>query len=596
MNDLKNIYKKLNHYDYHSEAIRYYNYLLTYPRNSPEYRDALFYLNIKTNSDLRDFYKKFHGFVMKDRRLYYDPLKLEVVPYNAKEDIKRKLKELYDSSEGLGKGEQAFYHLVASKYLGIGRDDCIKFLKSQTDYQLTRKPKKQYQKPLNANSPFSIVAIDLVDLNPYIKIKENKNYRYILTIIDLFSNYTWFFPIKKKEPKNIVEAFEDLFAQSGNLRPRLVISDGGSEFKGDFLTFLNEHHIKKLTTRSYTPQPNVEKANQILRQIMRHVFVRYQTLAWFPHLKEIQASKNSFYDARLRNTPDGVMTAFENGQNQIIDPIAEKKKERIKAKVEKFNKAVFKVGDFVRIKLSSVQSELRKRIKDKQSKYIVANYSPQVYEVFKVWKPNDDKLGLPKYSLMDTDTRILITPNNRFKRFKQSDLIKVSPDSTEIHPSIINKLNMLDNPDYFDAQGDIELKERERANQLRVRERPVRERVVKEIKNYNEKDWNTELEDKVFTEMIGRRKMKWKITKVKYSRTYKTYMVYYLPQNSREGVEETESSTLKEILQDAKQNGDEWYKLKYDSVITGNTGDEEVSQRDIEHVVVAPRRSLRLAK
>jgi hypothetical protein len=31
-------------------------------------------------------------------------------------------------------------------------------------------------------------------------------------------------------------------------------------------------------------------------------------------------------------------------------------------------------------------------------------------------------------------------------------------------------------------------------------------------------------------------------------------------------------------------------------VIIGNTGDENVSQGDIEHVVVAPRRSLRLAK
>ena len=69
-------------------------------------------------------------------------------------------------------------------------------------------------------------------------------------------------------------------------------------------------------------------------------------------------------------------------------------------------------------------------------------------------------------------------------------------------------------------------------------------------------------------------------------------------QNFREGVEETESSSLKEILQDAptKQNGDEWYKPKYYSVITRNTGYEEVSQRDIEHVVLAPRRSLRLAK
>ena len=72
------------------------------------------------------------------------------------------------------------------------------------------------------------------------------------------------------------------------------------------------------------------------------------------------------------------------------------------------------------IKLSRAQSESKKRIKDIQSKYIVAyyfvaNYSPKVYEVFEIWKPIDDKIELPKYSLMDTDTRIFITPNNRFK-------------------------------------------------------------------------------------------------------------------------------------------------------------------------------------
>jgi len=53
---------------------------------------------------------------------------------------------------------------------------------------------------------------------------------------------------------------------------------------------------------------------------------------------------------------------------------------------------------------------------------------------------------------------------------------------------------------------------------------------------------------------------------------------------------------LKEKLQDAKQNGDEWYKPQYASVITKNSGDEEVLQRDIEHVEVAPRRTLRLTK
>jgi len=571
MADPKSIYKKLNHYDWHSEAIRQYIYLLSYPRDSNQFQMACRYLTQEDsknkNFDLKKFYTKFKGFkVINNTTLYYEPLNLTVIPYNKKNIINEKLTELYNSSQGLGKGQQNFYRLVISKYLGIKRNDCIDFLKKQSDYQLTRKPKREFERPINSKLPFNILAIDLVDLNPYMKIRENKNYRYILTVIDLFSNYTWFFPIKKKEPDNIVNAFDHLLAESG-ITPKMVISDGGSEFKGEFLDFLRAHFIKKITTRSYTPQPNVEKANQILRQIMRHVFIRYNTLAWLPYLKEMQESKNSFYDARLKGTPDDIMTAFENNKYDLINDVAQDKKDIIKSKFDKYKKALFNVGDFVRIKLSTVQSELRKRIKSGDSKYIVANYSPQIYEVFRVFKPKDDKLGLPTYTLCDTDSRILINPNNHFKKFKQSDLLKVDQDSTELNKAHIDKLNMIDyNDDNIDAQGDIEL--REMRNRRIVR--PIaRQPKVIEVKDYKKKEWDKILKDKIFTERIGigRRNMKWKILNVVYDRSYKKWLVKYKPAN---GNGDVESSMLSEVLEDAKQNNDEWYKPEYDVMLEKN--------------------------
>ena len=40
--------------------------------------------------------------------------------------------------------------------------------------------------------------------------------------------------------------------------PVVILSDEGSEFSKQFEDFLRVHGIKKRTTESYTPQPNVE--------------------------------------------------------------------------------------------------------------------------------------------------------------------------------------------------------------------------------------------------------------------------------------------------------------------------------------------------
>lgn len=50
---------------------------------------------------------------------------------------------------------------------------------------------------------------DLVEMIPY--AKENKNYKYLLTIIDVFSKFAWAVPIKSKSAENVVTALNNVF-------------------------------------------------------------------------------------------------------------------------------------------------------------------------------------------------------------------------------------------------------------------------------------------------------------------------------------------------------------------------------------------------
>ena len=70
-----------------------------------------------------------------------------------------------------------------------------------------------------ASHPFQIFAMDLVDLNQYIGIRENKRFKYIMSVMDLFTGYAWFKPIKKKEPENVLQTFETVIAESNDNIP-----------------------------------------------------------------------------------------------------------------------------------------------------------------------------------------------------------------------------------------------------------------------------------------------------------------------------------------------------------------------------------------
>ena len=70
--------------------------------------------------------------------------------------------------------------------------------------------------------------------------KYNKNVRYLLCIITVFSKYAFVFPLKDKKGASIVNAFQEILKQSDR-KPRKIWIDQGSKFYN--------HVFKKMVER-----------------------------------------------------------------------------------------------------------------------------------------------------------------------------------------------------------------------------------------------------------------------------------------------------------------------------------------------------------
>ncbi|WP_375702740.1 transposase family protein, partial [Bartonella sp. CL43QHWL] len=71
---------------------------------------------------------------------------------------------------------------------------------------------------------------------------KNKGFRFILTVIDLFSRYSWALPVKSKRGEEIRDAFKLIFREA---KPEKIQFDDGTEFYNKhFKELLTENDIE----------------------------------------------------------------------------------------------------------------------------------------------------------------------------------------------------------------------------------------------------------------------------------------------------------------------------------------------------------------
>ena len=101
------------------------------------------------------------------------------------------------------------------------------------------------------------------------------SYRYVLSVLDVFSRFGWPRALSDKCIKTIANELKSIYLEHGP--PKLVIqSDQGREFKGTVKRLCRDMTVKTIYSRPYHPQSQgkVERSHRALREKMTYNFLR----------------------------------------------------------------------------------------------------------------------------------------------------------------------------------------------------------------------------------------------------------------------------------------------------------------------------------
>ena len=107
---------------------------------------------------------------------------------------------------------------------------------------------------------------DLVEMQSY--ARENKDYRYMLTVIGVFSKYSWAIPVKKKTGEDVTAAMKSVLHESGRVPKNLHTDRGMKFYKKNFQTLMTKYGINLYLTFSNLKALICERFNRTLKNEM----------------------------------------------------------------------------------------------------------------------------------------------------------------------------------------------------------------------------------------------------------------------------------------------------------------------------------------
>ena len=188
----------------------------------------------------------------------------------------------------------------------------------------------------------AIWTSDLILIPKY--AKQNKGYKYILTIMDIFSKFAWIRVSRKKDKITITNAFEDIIKKS-NRKCQKLWSDGGGEYDNHyFRKMLENYDIEPYRTESELKAIMAERFNQTLMNKIAKMFTERDNHRYIDDIERIVDEYNNTYHSSIKMTPK---QASKNQNEGIVyyNLYNKRRREMIKRNI----KHKFKVGDFVRI-------------------------------------------------------------------------------------------------------------------------------------------------------------------------------------------------------------------------------------------------------
>lgn len=250
------------------------------------------------------------------------------------------------------------------------------WLQSQDAYTLHKPARKRF--PRNKYFVTNIDDLWQADLADMSSLKkENNNYKYLLTVIDVFSRHAWVEPLLVKTGLQVSDAFKRIFMRSKRTPYRLQ-TDKGKEFTNKtFQAFLKKQNIGYY----YTNNPDikaslVERFNRTLKGRMWKYFTHHGSYKYINRLQDMVHAYNHSEHSSLGMPPASV------NENNVLDVW----KRLYSGKEQLSQKQLFNIGDNVRISREKKQFE----------KGYVQNWSDEIFHVVRVLKRS-----VPVYVIAD---------------------------------------------------------------------------------------------------------------------------------------------------------------------------------------------------
>jgi hypothetical protein len=254
----------------------------------------------------------------------------------------------------------------------------------------------------------------------------------------VYSRYCWLRLLKKKEAVQVKNAMIDIIETAG-IAPNVIQTDNGTEFMGTFHEFLQNENIKHIYNHSYSPNQNsiVERSNRDVRRIINSLFTFNKNKTYYDVIEDVQEAKNKAYNSSIKCAAIDLWRPDKNIITKRIIPKSLLKSEdkhlivayennlRSHKRMEEYKRTDnFNDGDFVLLKMSTIFSTMRKRIKAGESKLLPVTMAPilfRIRQVIQSRKPTTRN----RYIVVNVYTNQTVSsPNGKFKYMTANDIIK----------------------------------------------------------------------------------------------------------------------------------------------------------------------------
>jgi hypothetical protein len=293
---------------------------------------------------------------------------------------------------------------------GITRSYVDKFIRSQPDWQILQRAPKPKETPTIMRFEPGYVQVDTID----IKNMESDSAKYLLTCVDVFTRKLWAYPLESNTSTEVARQLQKFINSYKILKT--IQSDNGNEFKGEFADLLKSKGITHVKSLPATPtsQAYVERNNGTLKRAL----YGYKQKTGKDPLPDL----DSFVDSlNLQpNATTGVVPAVAM-LPEYKDKILEKMEKYKSKKNDQGSTKNLEPGEKVRVRLEKTDIPADMRNKIKKQKGYLPRWSSEVYKIKQRFDAKST-WALPFYTLDTTD-------NLKNKRFRRSDLLKLSEDT-----------------------------------------------------------------------------------------------------------------------------------------------------------------------